>query len=254
MKPWERVVLPLAGVLGFIALWALATRHATPSDIPGPRLTLLGLIEIARSGALLRNVVASVFRVAVGFSLAVALGVPLGLLVGWRARVHLVLNPIVQALRPISPIAWLPVATLLMGSGDAAAVFLIFLAAFFPIVVATAAAVRSIDGKYLRVAENFALGRRVFVTHVMLPAALPQIVTGLRVALGVAWVVVVAAEMLGVRSGLGYQVNDGRNSLRFDYVVAAMVVIGLIGFSLDSILRRLERPVDGRRGPRGVGA
>jgi NitT/TauT family transport system permease protein len=247
MKRWERVALPLAGVLVFLGLWAFATRHATPGDVPGPRLTLLGLVEIARSGVLLRNVVASVFRVSFGFSLAVALGVPLGMLVGWRARAHLVLNPLVQALRPISPIAWLPVATLLLGSGDSAAVFLIFLSSFFPIVVATAAAVRAIEPRYLRAAENFAVGRAVFVTRVMLPAALPQIVTGLRVALGIAWVVVVAAEMLGVRSGLGYQVNDARNSLRFDYVVAAMVVIGAIGYALDSTLRQLER----RLAPRG---
>ena len=248
MKRGERIFLSFTGIAAFVLLWWFATRHAMPSDIPGPRLTLLGLFEITRSGVLLRNVVASLFRVTFGFSFAVAAGIPLGLLVGWNLRAHVMLNPVIQALRPISPIAWLPVATLLMGSGDLAAVFLIFLSAFFPIVVSTAAAVRGIDARYLRAAENFAIRGLPFVRKVLLPAALPQIVTGLRVALGIAWVVVVAAEMLGVSSGLGYQVNDGRNNLRFDLVVAAMVVIGLIGYLLDSVLRGLEHRESGRHG------
>jgi NitT/TauT family transport system permease protein len=216
--------------------------------VPGPRLTILGLWEITRSGVLARNVVASLFRVSFGFTFAVVSGVPLGLLIGWNARAHLIFNPVVQALRPISPIAWLPVATLLMGSGDLAAVFLIWLSAFFPIVVSTAAAVRDIDPRYLRAAANFDIRGLLFVRQVMVPAAMPQIVTALRVALGIAWVVVVAAEMLGVSSGLGYQVNDGRNNLRFDLVVAAMVVIGVIGYVLDSVLRALERREAGRFG------
>jgi len=236
-----RVAWSLAGVSLFVAAWAVATRHAPPSGVPGPAATLRGLLDVARSGALVRNVVASVFRVAVGFTLGTLAGVPLGLWIGWHARAHAFFNPVLQALRPISPIAWLPIATLWLGSGDSAAVFLIFLSSFFPIVVAAAAAVRTIDRRYLRAAENFGVHSIALARTVILPASLPQIFTGLRVALGVGWVVVVAAEMLGVTSGLGYQINDARNNLRFDLVVAAMVVIGAIGYMLDGLLRALER-------------
>lgn len=162
-------------------------------------------------------------------------------ILGWYLRAHLFLNPVLQALRPISPIAWLPVATLWFGSGDLSAIFLIFLSSFFPIVVSTSSAVRSIENRYLKAAENFGVHGLELARRIVLPAILPQVLTGLRVALGIAWVVVVAAEMLGVRSGLGYQVNDARNNLRFDLVTAAMVVIGAIGYGLDGIFRAFER-------------
>lgn len=247
----QRVALPVAGVSVFLGLWWLRTRGASLNEVPGPAATARGLFDLLRSGMLAKNVVASIFRVSYGFSLAALLGVPLGVIVGRYARAHALLNPVIQALRPISPIAWLPLATLWFGSGDLAAVFLIFLSSFFPIVVATASAVRGIEARYLRAAENFAVRGVDLAVRVILPAAMPQIVTGLRVALGVAWVVVVAAEMLGVNSGLGYQVNDARNNLRFDLVTAAMVVIGVIGYLLDTALREAERRLLARRGMGG---
>ena len=131
---------------------------------------------------------------------------------------------------------------------DLAAIFLIFLSSFFTITTATAAAVASIDQKYLRSAQNFGVTGHALATKVLFPAALPQILTGLRLALGISWVVVVAAEMLGVSSGLGFQVNDARNNLRYDLVVAAMVVIGVIGIGLDALMRGLERFELRRRG------
>ena len=159
-----------------------------------------------------------------------------------------------QLLRPISPIAWLPIATLLFGTvrwfdpSDLAAIFLIFLSSFFSITTATASAVSAIDDKYLRSARNFGVTGLPLAARVLFPAALPQILTGLRLALGISWVVVVAAEMLGVSSGLGFQVNDARNNLRYDLVVAAMVVIGIIGLGLDTLMRGLERTELRRRG------
>ena len=247
----EQLALPALGVGAFLSLWWLRTRGASINEVPGPVATARGLADLLRSGVLAKNVVASLFRVAFGFSLAALLGVPLGIIVGWYARAHATLNPVIQALRPISPIAWLPIATLWFGSGDLAAVFLIFLSSFFPIVVSTASAVRSIEGRYLRAAENFAVHGVDLAARVILPAAMPQIVTGLRVALGIAWVVVVAAEMLGVNSGLGYQVNDARNNLRFDLVTAAMVVIGVIGYLLDLGLRSAEQRLLAQRGATG---
>jgi len=238
----------------FLLFWQLATLGNARNDIPGPYLTWQGLSELFRQGVLLKNVVASVFRVAWGFAIATCVGVPLGVLLGRVAVLHELVNPNIQLLRPISPIAWLPIATLLFGQvrwfdpSDLSAIFLIFLSSFFTITTAAASAVGAIDRKYLRSAANFGVTGFALVRRVLLPAALPQVLTGLRLALGVAWVVVVAAEMLGVQSGLGFQVNDARNNLRYDLVVAAMVVIGFIGLGLDAGMRALERAELTRRG------
>jgi NitT/TauT family transport system permease protein len=205
---------------------------------------------MVRSGEMLRHVVASLFRVATGFAFATLLGIPFGLALGSFARLSSLTNSVIQCLRPISPIAWLPAATLALGGGDLAAVFLIFLAAFFPVAVSTAAAVATVDLKYRRSAQNFGVRGLGLARRVVLPASMPAILTALRIALGISWVVVVAAEMLGVESGLGYLVLDARNQLRYDRVVAAMIAIGLIGLGLDAIVRRFERGELERRGLR----
>ena len=181
-------------------------------------------------------------RVAIGFGAAVVLGIPLGLTSGWYPAANQVVNPVMQILRPISPIAWIPVAIIFFGVGDQAAVFLIFLGAFFPIVVACVNGVSNVPAMYRRAGRNFGLAPAQLLARVVFPAALPQIIVGLRLALGIAWLVVVAAEMVAVDSGLGYLVIDSRNSgKRYDLVVAAMVMIGAIGLVLDVAFRRLEK-------------
>ncbi|MEZ5977796.1 MAG: ABC transporter permease [Planctomycetota bacterium] len=254
-------MLGAIGVSLFVLAWHLATLGNGITGVPGPLLTWHGLVELATAGVLWKNIVASVFRVAWGFCLAVAVGIPLGTWMGWKANVAQALNPTIQLLRPISPIAWIPFAVIMFGgvnvgllgrrlfdAADVSAAFLIFLASFFPIVTATSSAVRGIDSKYIRSAANFGVtGKRLF-TRVILPAALPQVLTGLRLALGIAWVVIVAAEMLGVTSGLGFQVNDSRNNLRMDYVAAAMLVIGSVGLLLDTGMSLLETQALARRG------
>ena len=201
-----------------------------------------GLGELAQQGLLLKYIVASLFRVSWGFGLAVLVGVPLGLVLGWFKPAFLALNPFIQILRPISPIAWIPVAILWFGVKDTAPVFLIFLASVFPITVSAMAAVQNMQPVYLRAAQNFGLSGIPLFRRVILPAALPQIITGIRIALGVAWLVVVAAEMIAVNSGLGYLIIDARNAgKRYDLVVAGMVMIGLIGLLLDLLVRRLEK-------------
>ncbi|MBI1851837.1 MAG: ABC transporter permease [Planctomycetes bacterium] len=236
-----------------------ATRRATfvqqarilrPAWLPGPLEAFRALAAMAQTGELLRHVVASVFRVATGFTLAVVLGIPLGLALGSFAWLNALANAVIQMLRPISPIAWLPVATLALGGGDLAAIFLIFLASFFPVTVSTAAAVATIDLKYRRSAMNFGVRGVDFARRVMVPATLPAILTSMRIGVGIAWLVVVAAEMLGVESGLGYLVLDARNQLRYDRVAAAMIVIGAIGFLIDFVVRRFERAELDRRGMR----
>jgi NitT/TauT family transport system permease protein len=201
-----------------------------------------GLAELLRMHVLWADIGDSLRRVALGFGTAAVIGIPLGLTLGWYPAANQVLNPVLQILRPISPIAWIPIAIILFGIGDHAAIFLIFLGAFFPIVVACVSGVSNVPTIFRRAGRNFGLSPAQILARVVFPAALPQILIGLRIALGIAWLVVVAAEMIAVDSGLGYLVIDSRNSgKRYDLVVAAMLVIGLIGLALDIGFRRLEK-------------
>jgi NitT/TauT family transport system permease protein len=201
-----------------------------------------GAYELVEQGTLLDHIGASLYRVGVGFFLAVALGVPLGLLMGWVAGAFTMLNPIIQILRPISPIAWIPLAILWFGVGDLSPIFLIFLSSIFPIVVQTISGVHTIERQYLRAAQNFGVSRTRLFGRVVIPAVLPQIIIAMRVGLGVAWLVVVAAEMIALRSGLGYLIMDSRNAgNRYDLVIAGMIIIGVIGLALDYSMRLLER-------------
>ncbi len=236
------LILPCLVAAMLLLVWEIAVR-ATHSDLfPGPLEVGLGIVELVRKGLLFRYIVASLFRVTWGFALAVLIGVPLGLVLGWFRPAYQALNPLIQVLRPISPIAWIPLAILWFGVSDAAPVFLIFLASVFPITVSATAAVQNLQPVYIRAARNFGLRRMQLFRRVILPGTLPQILTGIRIALGVAWLVVVAAEMIAVNSGLGYLIIDARNAgKRYDLVVAGMVVIGLIGLILDLLVRRLER-------------
>ena len=235
-------LLPLGVAVLFLTAWHVGVRFSGSDIFPTPMEVLRGLGELARQGLLLKYIVASLFRVSWGFGLAVLVGVPLGLVLGWFRPAFVALNPFIQILRPISPIAWIPVAILWFGVKDTAPVFLIFLASVFPITVSAMAAVQNMQQVYLRAAQNFGLSGFPLFRRVIFPAALPQVITGIRIALGVAWLVVVAAEMIAVNSGLGYLIIDARNAgKRYDLVVAGMVMIGLIGLVLDLLVRRLEK-------------
>ncbi|MFM9994785.1 MAG: ABC transporter permease [Phycisphaerales bacterium] len=238
----RRLGLPmLVGVL-LLTAWTAAVRISETTLFPTPLDVVRGIAELQKNGLLVKYIVASLYRVTWGFGLAVAVGVPLGLFMGWFRWAFEAFNPVIQVLRPISPIAWIPVAILWFGVTDSAPIFLIFLASVFPITVAAAAAVANIQPVYVRAARNFELSGSQLFRRVILPATLPQIITGLRIALGVAWLVVVAAEMIAVNSGLGYLIIDARNAgKRYDLVVAGMVMIGAIGLVLDLLIRRLEQ-------------
>ena len=237
----EAVLWPLIVAALFIFLWHMAVVLSDTQIFPKPFKVLVGMVELARRGVLFKYIVASLFRVSSGFFLALVVGIPLGLLLGWFGRAFQAFNPAIQVLRPISPIAWIPVAILWFGVTDLAPIFLIFLASLFPIMTATMSAVQNIQLVHLRAARNFDVKRVALFTKIIFPAALPQIITGVRIALGVAWLVVVAAEMIAVNSGLGYLIIDARNAgMRYDLVVAGMALIGLIGLILDFLFRRLE--------------
>jgi NitT/TauT family transport system permease protein len=240
--PVLRIGLPLLVAVFFLLIWDASVRLSGSDLFPKPIDVLRGVMELVQKGLLLKYMVASLFRVTVGFGLAVLLGVPVGLILGWFQRLFFAFNPMIQVLRPISPIAWIPVAILWFGVDDRAPIFLIFLASVFPITVSAMAAVQNIQPVYIRAARNFGLGRLELFRHVIFPATLPQVLTGIRIALGVAWLVVVAAEMIAVNSGLGYLIIDARNAgKRYDLVVAGMVMIGLIGLGLDLLVRQLEK-------------
>jgi len=239
--PKRDALLPIAVALVALVLWAsLAAFEVFPSSsFPSPIDVCNGFVEKVRHGALLDDVVASLFRVTIGFGLAVSLGIPLGLWLGLRIRVRRALLPAVNFFRSLSPLAWIPFAILWFGIGDTPSIFLIFMTAFFPMVLATSAAVAGIPAVYFRVARTYEFGGLEFLTEVTLPAIAPQIITALRLTAGLSWVVVVAAEMIAGRDGLGFLIWDARNQLRPDLVVVGMVVIGAIGVILDRFLTRL---------------
>jgi NitT/TauT family transport system permease protein len=237
----ESVLLPL--VLGgvILCLWWAAVALTKTRIFPSPLGVAKGAVELARRGVLLWYIRESLVRVAAGYGAAVLCGVPLGMWMGLSKTAATVGNPVIQLLRPISPIAWIPVAIVLFGIGNLAPIFLVFLGAFFPVVVTAMNGVHNVPPMYLRAARNFGVSPGALLFRVILPASLPEILTGLRIALGIAWLVVVAAEMIAVDSGLGYLIIDARNAgKRYDLVVAGMILIGLVGLGLDVLLRRVE--------------
>jgi len=236
-------VLSAVGVIALvIAVWWLAVAATSSVIFPTPWQVVTGAVELVEDGTLWEHIAASLYRVGAGFLLAVVVGVPLGLWMGWVKGAFDTLNPIFQMLRPISPIAWIPIAILWFGVGNASPIYLIFISSVFPMIVQTTAGVHTIEQRYLRAAENFGVSRTTLFRQVVIPAVLPQIIVGMRIGLGVAWLVVVAAEMIALRSGLGYLIIDSRNAgNRYDLVIAGMIIIGLIGLFLDFAMRLLER-------------
>lgn len=247
MRDLRRWLLPLSGLATFVAVWALAVAVSSTHIVPSPWRVARGLAELAASGALFKHTIASLFRVTWGYLLGVLLGVPTGLLLGWSGRAARTFDPFIQLFRPISPLAWIPIAILWFGVGDPPALFIIFLGSFFPITVASMNAVANVNATHVNVARNFGLSSYQLVRRVLLPAVTPDLVVGMRLTLGIAWLVVVAAEMIAVNSGLGFLIIDSRNAgNRYDLVIAGMVMVGLVGLGLDVVMRRVER-FDGLR-------
>ena len=238
----KKILPPLAVMVAVVAVW-WATVAVTESAIfPTPWQVVTGTWELAQDGTLWEHIGASLFRVGTGFLLALLFAIPLGLWMGWVGGAYTTLNPIFQMLRPISPIAWIPLAILWFGVGDVSPIFLIFIASVFPMIVQTTSGVHTIERRYLRAAANFGVSRNVLFRRVVIPAVLPEIIVGMRVGIGVAWLVVVAAEMIALRSGLGYMIMDSRNAgNRYDLVIAGMIIIGIIGLLLDGSMRLLEK-------------
>jgi NitT/TauT family transport system permease protein len=236
-------LFPLIVLVAVLLMWtALSLSKVFPSSVfPSPVDVAKGFVEEVRTGRLLDDIVASLFRVTTGFGLAVFTGIPAGLWLGQHTRTRTAFLPLINYFRSLSPLAWIPFAILWFGIGDLPTIFLIYMASFFPLVLATVAAVANIPSVYFRVAGDYGFGHAEILTRVTLPAIAPQVITSLRVTAGLAWLVVVAAEMIAGRAGLGFAIWDARNGLRMDLLVCGMIVIGVIGIVLDRILLQLTK-------------
>ncbi|HEY0250504.1 MAG TPA: ABC transporter permease [Kofleriaceae bacterium] len=236
-------LLPMVTGVVILSIWQIAwSAGMFPiGTVPAPIAVLHAFGDEIRSGRLLDDTIASLYRVAWGFIGAVVLAVPLGLVVGRGVRIRAALLPWINFFRSLSPIAWIPFAIVWFGVGDPPAIFIILIATFFQVSLATAAASAAVPRIYYRVAEDLGMSGSAMLFRVTLPAIMPQLVIALRVAIGVAWMVVVAAEMIAVRSGLGFMIVDARNGLRMDLVVCGMITIGAIGILLDALFSRLQK-------------
>ena len=250
MLPIVRTIrfLPRLILLALLVLtWQFASTVWLPSIdphmavlLPAPFLVATTAAGMIASGELLYHLMASLKREAVAFVMASS-AIPIGLAMGWWRPVHDQVNPIMEILRPIPPLAWIPLSILWFGLGDEQNEFIIFLGMFFPILINTITAVKNIEPNFVRAARSLGAPERKVLTRIVLVGALPQIITGVRVGLGVGWMALVAAELVGANSGLGFLINDARSMLRTDTIVVGMLTIGLIGLLIDLTIRLLSR-------------
>lgn len=234
------VSLVILLVVWQIAFWVSDVNAAL---FPSPLQAFNALTEMVSNGILFTHTGASMYRFAAGYVSSVIIAVLLGLVLGRMPKIFQYINPAVQLLRPITPMAWMPFIVLWFGIGDIPAIVIIFIAAFFPVLLSTVSAVGGIDPIYLKVSENFGIRQPQIMWKVIFPASFPQIANGIHLALGTAWVFLVAGEMVGAQSGLGYLVIDARNNLRADILFADIIVIGLIGLFLDTLLKAAEKQI-----------
>lgn len=192
------------------------------------------------SGELVHDAYSSLFRVVAGFLIGAGLALPLGLLMGASTRIYELFNPLLQILRPIPPIAYIPLAILWFGLGNPPSFFLIAIGAFFPVLMNTIAGVRQVDGIYLRAARNLGVGQWTMFLRVILPAATPYILAGVRIGIGTAFIVVIVSEMIAVNDGLGFRILEAREFMWSDKIIAGMITIGLLGLAIDTGVSRLN--------------
>ncbi|WP_339799302.1 ABC transporter permease [uncultured Marinobacter sp.] len=248
LRIWlARLGFPVAGLALLLAIWWyggwLVGRNPDTFAFAGfgPQYALPAAWQLVTGGQLSAIVVPSLSRIGQGLLWAVVAGVPIGILLGSLTWARQLANFPFQLLRMVSPLAWMPVAVLAFATWEGAIVFLIFMAAVWPILFSTAFGVQRIDPMYYKVARNFGASHLAMLRRLVLPAVAPDMLAGFRLALGVAWVVLVPAEYLGVTSGLGYAINDARDILAYDLLAALVLIIGVIGFLLDSIVVMLTR-------------
>lgn len=209
--------------------------------LPAPSQVLRTMSRLVASGDLFIHIGSSLRRVFIGYLVAAVMAIPLGIVMGWWKRVESVVDPLVSFLRPIPPLAWIPISILWFGIGDVQNEFIIWLCAFFPILLNTIAGVKGIDPIHIRAALCLGATRRALFQRIILNGALPTVVVGLRVGLGIGWMGLVAAELVAAPSGLGYLISDARTLLATDVVIVGMATIGILGLLIDFAMRRAAR-------------
>ena len=239
---------PLLGLLLFVGVWALIASRS--EGLPGPLSTWHAALQLfarpfydngPNDMGIGWNILHSLGRVGIGFGLAALVGIPLGFAIGRFAFLAGMLSPIISLLRPVSPLAWLPIGLLVFEAAGPASIWVIFISSIWPIILNTAAGVASVPQDYLNVARVLKLNEFKVLTHILFPAVLPHLMTGIRLAIGVAWLVIVAAEMLTGGVGLGFWVWDEWNNLNVEHIIVAIFVVGLIGLALEQGLMMLAR-------------
>ena len=238
-----RFISPIVVLFVALVVWYLISYlNLFPAyAFPSPGAVWKSFQEEIVAGRLVNDIIASLWRVGIGFVISALLGIPVGLWLGQHLQARQAFVPMLNFFRFLSPLAWIPFAILWFHIGDKPAVFLIFMATFFPLVLATMVAVASIPSIYFRVAHDYHYKGVELLTRVTFPAVLPQVITALRVSYGIAWVVIVAAEMVGCQDGLGYGIWEARNGLRLDSAVCYMIIIGLLGMGIDRLLAQLTK-------------
>lgn len=245
-KLWQIVVS--FGVL--ILIWQLVSTFGgfNPVLFPSPSKVISAFQELFTTGlkgstsdaTLISHLGASLYRFAIGYISSVIVAVFLGLIFGWFNKIYAYIDPVVQLLRPIAPVAWAPFIVLWFGIGDIPAIAIIFIAGFFPVLLSTITAVRNIDPIYLKVAKNFGLSQIGILTKIVFPAVFPQIASSLHLALSTSWIFLVSGEMVGSQSGLGFLIMDTKNCIRADALLATMITIGAVGLLLDRLIGLAE--------------
>ncbi len=255
-RTFYSIIVPVV----LLVVWETLTRSGfiNPQILPAPSQVLLKWIAYMKpleaydpekssqlawffSGELPHDALASVIRVVGGFAIGAGLALPLGLLMGGSNQVYRLMNPLIQLLRPIPPIAYIPLAILWFGLGNPPAFFLISLGAFFPVLMNTISGVRTVDVIFIRAARNLGASGSTLFLRIILPAATPHILTGLRVGIGVAFIVVIVAEMIAVNNGLGFRILEAREFFWSDKIIAGMITIGILGLAIDSGMDRINR-------------
>lgn len=241
---FSRVLPYLVAVAAIYAVWAAVIQIFRPHEslLPPPALVALEFWRLLQTGDLFTHIGASLSRVLSAWTFAGLVAVPLGLAMGRMPMVERLLDPLVELLRPISPLAWIPLAILWFGIGEAGKVFVVFIGTFFPTLIATIAGVKRIDPVLIHAGQVLGCTNRMSLFRkVVLPATLPNIITGLRISFGTGWAAIIAAELVAARSGLGYLISNGMEILRADRVLVGMIVIGVLGVAFDALFRLAQR-------------
>jgi len=247
---WKRMLAQISRfwlLALFIVVWQLVSTYGQRINpqldvmLPPPTAVLSAARDLMARHVLMTHILDSLRRVLVAVGVAALLGVPLGLAMGWFDRFQAAVDPVIEFIRPIPPLAWIPLSILWFGIGDAQIEYIIFLAAFFPVVLNSMAGARDTDRYLVRAALSLGARPHDLLYTVLLPGALPNIFTGLRIGLGIGWMALVAGELVAAPSGLGYLINNARTIFRSDYILLGMVLIGVLGLILDYVMRQLMR-------------